>query len=132
MCNLGYGDCNGNASDGCETNLGTSVTDCGSCHSPCTLGPTVVHASPACAGSCSFACDTGYGNCDSNTTNGCETDLHTLTDCGGCHVPCALGPTAVHATSVSCDGTCHAVCDVGFADCDGNAGNGCEQAGACT
>lgn len=35
-------------------------------------------------------CTVAYKNCDQELSNGCETPLDTLTDCGGCKEPCAL------------------------------------------
>ncbi len=34
-CNTGFGNCDGNAANGCETNTGTSVTNCGVCGNSC-------------------------------------------------------------------------------------------------
>jgi len=38
---------------------------------------------------------TGFGNCDGNGANGCETSLATVTDCGGCGVRCVAGQACV-------------------------------------
>jgi hypothetical protein len=36
-CNLGFGDCDGVAANGCETNIfGSSAEHCGGCDSPCS------------------------------------------------------------------------------------------------
>ena len=46
-CNTGFGDCNASRTDGCETNLNTSTTNCGSCGRVCS------GATPVCSfGSC--------------------------------------------------------------------------------
>lgn len=37
-CDSGFDDCNGNPSDGCETNVRTSDAHCGACDSPCPSG----------------------------------------------------------------------------------------------
>jgi hypothetical protein len=64
-----------------------------------------------------------FGNCDGNPTNGCETPLNTLTDCGACGTICDLPATNENCAGGTCvPGTCPA----GFADCDGNPTNGCE------
>jgi hypothetical protein len=119
-CAPGFADCNGLAADGCEADLG-APTSCGACGSTCSFP----NASATCAaGSCALGpCDPGFGDCDGDAQNGCETALTTLTDCGACGLSCALpGATA------SCDtGSCKVLsCDAGFYECDGDAQNGCE------
>jgi len=37
------------------------------------------------------SCDRGAGDCDGQASNGCETDLTTETDCGGCGLRCVVG-----------------------------------------
>jgi hypothetical protein len=43
--------------------------------------------------------------------------------CGGCGVAC---PARAHASNACAMGACTFTCDAGFADCDGDAANGCE------
>jgi hypothetical protein len=43
VCNAGYGNCNGNSADGCEINLMTSSTNCGSCGNACSVGQTCLN-----------------------------------------------------------------------------------------
>ena len=120
MCNEGWGDCDGMADNGCETPLDT-LTDCGGCGMPCVRD----QATATCAtGMCAVAeCATGHGNCDGMDENGCETSLDSLTDCGGCGVPCALD----HADASCGTGSCRLMgCDGGYYDCDGVDGTGCE------
>jgi len=70
-CNAGYGDCDVNPATGCETDTKTSTSHCGGCNKPC---PVPANATATCSGStCSFACKSGWRNCDSLATNGCET-----------------------------------------------------------
>jgi len=120
-CAPGYDDCDNDPSNGCETAL-NSLTDCGSCNQPCAIP----NAEASCgSGTCQLvACTPGFGDCDVDlATNGCERELNTLTNCGGCGVPCALD----NATP-SCDtGSCQLVsCANGFDNCDGNVSTGCE------
>ena len=119
-CNAGFGNCDGNDGNGCETPL-TTTQNCGACGQVCNLP----NAAVSCAtGSCSpTACNPGYGDCDGNAANGCETPLNTNQNCGGCGFPCNLG----NATSSCASGSCMLVsCNPGFGDCDGNSNNGCE------
>ncbi|HEY4393003.1 MAG TPA: LamG-like jellyroll fold domain-containing protein [Polyangia bacterium] len=39
-CNAGYGDCNHQQADGCESNLGVDAANCGACGKSCALGET--------------------------------------------------------------------------------------------
>ena len=39
-CNFGWGDCDGVAVNGCETNILTNSKNCGSCFTPCGGGTT--------------------------------------------------------------------------------------------
>jgi hypothetical protein len=58
VCDTGFGDCDGMASTGCETDVRTDVAHCGSCGNVC---PAVANGTPACvARACSATCNTGY------------------------------------------------------------------------
>ncbi len=46
---------------------------------------------PVCDGSCTLECDDGYADCDGLATSGCETDLRSPHDCGGCGNVCSFG-----------------------------------------
>ena len=68
------------------------------------------------------ACDAGFGSCDSNTANGCETSTRTLTDCNVCGVTCDVP----NSNETCATGTCTATtCATGFAECVAGAPN-CE------
>jgi hypothetical protein len=70
-----------------------------------------------------FACVLGVCLCTSLQCDG--ECVHAMSDpahCGGCD-PCPIGAHAVAACEA---GTCTLACDDGYADCDGNAANGCE------
>ncbi len=120
LCLAGYGNCDGNAVNGCETNLLTNVNSCGACGHQCTNA----HGSTSCsAGACQPSCAAGWGDCDGNPDNGCETNLTTSTDnCGACGTKCT---NANGSTSCS-GGTCQPSCSAGSGDCDSNPVNGCE------
>jgi len=135
LCDVGFGDCDGNASNGCETNTRTAAAHCGACGSNCPARP---NGTAACeAGRCGVRCNVGFGNCDGDPVNGCETDLRTTADhCSACGSRCDL-PGGVAACV---GGVCTlASCGENFADCDNDTTNGCEtdlratvsQCGAC-
>jgi Stigma-specific protein, Stig1 len=165
-CRPGFGDCDGNAANGCEASLDTTtncgacrvacnsmnpicdlamgrcvsgcssgtrcgeicvdttntVTNCGSCGNVC---PTPANAMPTCAASrCGFTCNAGFGDCDGNTANGCETNLSTSSlHCGRCGTTCS---SAANGAGICSLGVCGLRCNAGFADCDRSAANGCE------
>lgn len=87
-CNPGFGDCDGNVANGCETNTASDVNHCGSCNSMCGLPQNVAVA--GCGnGTCSIvACQSGYFDIDKNANNGCEC----LSD--------SVGPTCNGATGL--------------------------------
>ena len=121
-CDQGWADCNNDPADGCEVEVATDPDNCTACGKVCTI----VNAVPACSNACYIrACDFGTDDCNSDVTDGCETS--TVSDklnCGSCGNSCKGEP---HAT-VDCQNAACAVtgCQAGFADCDGNTGNGCE------
>ncbi|HEY8432971.1 MAG TPA: hypothetical protein VIL20_31580 [Sandaracinaceae bacterium] len=122
-CNPGYADCNGDPTDGCEVFTGGDVNNCGSCGNVC---PTLPASSPTCSGgTCGFACDPGFGDCNGVATDGCETSVvNNLSHCGTCGNACVDRPNS----SPTCAGTtCSFTCDPGFRDCNGAAGDGCES-----
>ncbi len=121
-CAGGFGDCDGNAANGCETPLTTSPAHCGMCGRACPSGPG---ATATCAmGVCGIQCAPGAGDCDSDPSNGCETATATsATNCGACGVACAYP----NGNPACVDGRCAlAGCRAGFDNCDGDGMNGCE------
>jgi hypothetical protein len=121
-CNMGRGDCDGNTANGCETELDSDPRNCRVCGNACN----VPNATAACiGGGCAVGtCNTGFGNCDGNTQNGCESNLrNNLEHCGACGVSCAFA----RATAACTDGACAiAACEQGFGNCDGMTSTGCE------
>jgi hypothetical protein len=102
-CNAGFGDCDGNAMNGCEQDTNSSNTHCGACNRGCS----VANGTGGCSGgACRVAsCNAGFGNCDGNAANGCETNLNTDPNhCGMC------GRRPAEACNLA-DDNCNGVCD---------------------
>jgi hypothetical protein len=123
MCMAGFGDCNKNPADGCETNLNGDTGNCGMCGMICKFA----NASPACvAGSCVIAmCTNGFSDCDNNQANGCESNTSMdVNNCGGCNNKCGAPANATVACQASkCVLTS---CLNGWKDCNMMEGDGCE------
>lgn len=120
-CSTGRADCDGDPRNGCEVSLLTDRFNCGGCRVDC---PSPFHSQPSCvAGVCTSTCQIGYGDCDGNRANGCETDLNfDASNCQSCGAACSLS----HATS-GCRGGCIVTgCAANFGDCDHLNPNGCE------
>jgi hypothetical protein len=121
-CNAGFGDCDGNPANGCETNLNTSLGNCGTCSKACS----VANGTPTCtAGACKIStCNAGFSDCNANPADGCEVNTAADTaNCGTCGKGCAIANATPKCVSGTCDVN---VCSAGFANCDGSALNGCE------
>lgn len=122
-CPSGFENCDANNANGCETNIASDVNNCGDCDYVCLDPP---NGTAGCQdGNCIVAgCNAGWGNCDGNTANGCETNVYTNPNhCGSCGYVCNL-PHAIEGCS---DGNCILTgCESGYANCDGNPANGCE------
>jgi hypothetical protein len=121
-CDAGFADCNGDPSDGCERAINTR-SDCGRCDQACAPA----HATGTCgAGQCQIAsCDSGFGDCDGNPQNGCETTLNTTNHCGACGTVCAVGSTCQNG-ACGCGGASD--CPSGQSCCSGHCAS---TAGAC-
>ena len=146
-CAAGFGDCDGVATNGCETDLRASNSNCGVCGTACS--GTQICSSGACtcpaglrdcgSGRCAACCgDTDCSDGDSCTVDSCVSGTCQRTGCsagtvccGGlaCQSCCSNADCAGAGGNRGCSGTgtC-TVCLPGFADCDGNTGNGCETA----
>jgi hypothetical protein len=130
-CNVGFNDCDHKVSNGCETNLMTDPSNCGTCGSACASGQSCV--SGACTGGmgtiscnttadcpaeantssatcssniCIYACNMGFNDCDHNVANGCETNLMTNpSNCGICGNVCASGQSCIGGACTGGGGT---------------------------
>ena len=114
-CNAGFGDCDQIDFNGCEVDLSTSNTNCGSCGNYCPFNSQCV------SGTCK--CNSNFGDCDGKISNGCETSLTTISDCGNCGNQCRI----FNGNSICSFGSCaFSSCDRNYQDCDKNQENGCE------
>ena len=85
-CPVRFADCDGDPSNGCETNVRESLAHCGACGASCVRA----HAVTTCAsGVCvRTRCDPSFADCDADGANGCEVMLGTSANCGTCGVGC--------------------------------------------
>ncbi len=114
VCNASFGDCDGTAANGCESNLQADEANCGTCGHLCAL-PNA--ASTCMGGSCALgACSVGFANCDGSGANGCEVNTNTDNgNCGACGTSCPAGQVC---SSGHCTTTCAsplATCGTGSA-----------------
>ncbi|MEZ4392564.1 MAG: hypothetical protein R3A48_15865 [Polyangiales bacterium] len=122
LCETGYSDCDGDASNGCEARSSNDPTNCGGCGITCSAP----NAQSTCTnGACTLgACVGSFRNCDGNLVNGCERDTGSdVNNCGLCGNRC---PARSNAATTCTAGGCGFTCNPGWADCDGNPTNGCE------
>jgi hypothetical protein len=99
-CYPGYADCNIDSGDGCEVDVTSDVNNCGTCNTICSFpNATAVCASSSCV---IGACDTGYGDCNIDSGDGCETFLNgsDVNNCGGCNTVCAFGESCTAGVCV--------------------------------
>jgi hypothetical protein len=113
-CLAGYGNCDGDAANGCEAPLNT-IANCRNCGITCSFP----HAAASCgAGGCAMgACSADYADCNGVALDGCEVNTQTdRTNCGGCGTACAAG-------QVCSAGSCVASCGTGLTNCSGSCVN---------
>ncbi|MFT3771345.1 MAG: MopE-related protein [Minicystis sp.] len=69
-------------------------------------------------------CNPGFADCNNNGLDGCEANLGTsAANCGACGNACNVP----NATAACVNSACQiGSCNLGFADCNGSAGDGCE------
>jgi hypothetical protein len=120
-CDLSYGDCNSDPTDGCEIHLVT-LDHCAQCNKVCGAG--FAHATPTCmTGECKFhACEPGWADCDADDKT-CEVHVASdVANCGACSVACS----DYRGTAGCTEGMCTIACTSPYTDCDGDPDTGCE------
>jgi alpha-tubulin suppressor-like RCC1 family protein len=135
VCDFGWADCDGEYQNGCEAGIDLAAR-CGACDVDCnaTLAHTTATTCNGTTLTCEIAtCATGFADCDAMHDNGCETDVFTVDNCGGCanlgeNEACTGLPQVT--TSACAAGTCTLeLCHPGFLDCDLSVASGCERDG---
>ncbi len=122
VCQAGFANCDGDDSNGCEVNIGASLSHCGRCDQRCAPA----NATAVCSsGSCAYSrCELNFGDCDRTSANGCEVSLtSSAAHCGACGNTCRPFNATPACVGGSCDYT---ACALGFGDCDSIRANGCE------
>ena len=110
-CAEGTADCDGDESNGCETDLTTALDHCGGCNTPCSTA----HGNAACEASiCTVTCDPGWEGDD------CAVDVD---ECTADPAPCDT-----NATCTNTDGSFECTCDAGYT----GDGVGCTDDDECT
>ncbi len=118
-CSEGFGDCDGLEANGCEAQLGTD-TNCSACGDSCAFA----HADGSCVqGNCQMGdCWTNFENCNSDTSDGCEADLRSSSNCGSCGHQCQATESCDQGQCVSScqdlDGDGHLASSCGGDDCN--------------
>lgn len=120
-CETGYGNCDGEDATGCEKKL-DDTDDCGACGVFCSFENATATCS---SGACALAtCDEGFGDCNNDPEDGCETSLNTTLNCGVCDNICTTSENG----GVTCqNGVCTpTTCDRGWDNCDNDPDTFCE------
>src|SRR5207244_495983 len=113
-CSAGYTNCDGAPANGCEVHTAVDTANCGTCGHACS---TVNGTASCTAGACAIACRSGFGDCNNDASDGCETNLNTnVANCATCGHACVLA----NATPACTAGACTiASCNAGYTDCNG-------------
>jgi len=101
----------------------TDPDNCGDRDKPCSSN----HVTRVCSnGSCAAGvCASGWDDCNGDKrADGCEVNIDTITNCGGCGAACSANHVTPDCRRLSCSlGQCHQ----GWGDCNGNKqADGCE------
>ncbi len=135
-CKPGYGDCDGQGSNGCETDTQNDVKHCGACTTPCPSPPAGAVGTICNAGQC--ACAGARVVCQALGGSACVNVNNDPKYCGNCGTECPHGQSCV---AKSC---AQPQCAVGLTVCSaecvslksdpencGGCGNKCNSGQAC-
>jgi hypothetical protein len=106
QCQTDFADCNQNPADGCEVNLRTSNSHCGTCGNACPGGTSCFD------GSCLAAGGPPLSNCSGTWVN----LVTSISNCGGCGKACTPGAGQI---ATCAGGSCvyNAACPAGLSTC---------------
>lgn len=104
-CATGWADCDGNPSNGCETDI-TQPATCGSCSNACGS------SAPLCSGG---SCVTGCSGSESLCSGTCVDTTSNPSDCDGCGKTCTDSVANSQATCVN--SACSFTCNSSFTGC---------------
>src|SRR5258708_20677018 len=96
-CNMGFGNCDNIAANGCEANVAIDKNNCGMGGKVCANVP---NGFPGCANSMCIVggCMNGFADCDMIVANGCESPVAAdPNNCGMCGNRCVGLPNAAPA-----------------------------------
>jgi hypothetical protein len=120
-CDKPWERCDIDETNGCETNLNTDVMNCGACGMECPA----VNGTPSCVGGqCRIECERGFGDCDEDASNGCETTVHDVLNCLGCGEVC-MPPEGNQPFCTDEDGCGYSNCADGRGNCAGDPTDKC-------
>ena len=134
-CDANYGDCDGLAANGCETDLRASTAHCGACGATCAggrdcvngacvvcpSGPGLCTVDPRCTAAQPHFCASGRASATTSRTNFCTNVGSDNVNCGRCN-----GEVCVTAARHCELGACRLNCPEGQGDCDALTATGCE------
>ena len=110
VCENSYGNCDGDGPNGCEADLTSDSSHCGTCGLACTYG----NGQGACeGGACKFvSCNVDYVDCNNSVqSDGCETYVDSDdNNCGYCGHVC---PDGFNCNNNACRCSSSAQCDTG-------------------
>ncbi len=130
ICETSQADCNDDASDGCETNLNSSIDHCGGCDVACNRSHVdVAGGGLSCnGGNCQIAADgcvAPWDDANNDPNDGCEVNTNSDPDYCGQGVD-QTDCSDNHGTPSCSNGECGISCDANYADCENGAADGCE------
>jgi len=95
VCYQDFDDCDGDDSNGCETNVRIDPDHCGGCSHKC---PELAHAMRGCGDVCTiWRCESGFRDCNGLVNDGCEINAtNDARNCGHCGSICRAGQKCRH------------------------------------